>query len=227
MLQYLSLTYHLKPINMKKLLMIALSILTLAACKKDEPVIVEPVEYPVYGNLKVGNYWIYQRFVVDTNGVETPLDKFDTCFVEKDTVVDGLTFYKIIRPSLIPRRINKYFWRESEGKIYDIDGIVRFSADDFTTIFDTYYSTRQWNNQIDTLYVVTSKMVDKNKKITTPGGNFFTCTYQTKYEMSDLFEYRTRYSNTRFCRDIGIVSETMERCASPPAPAAPREVGVG
>lgn len=193
---------------MKNFLLIFIAITVLFACKKDEPDIIEPVVYPVYGNLQIGNYWTYQHFNIDTNGVVTPLDKFDTCYIEKDTIVGGYTYFKMIRPSRVPRRIHTYYWREKEGVIYDTTGEVFFSAEDFSTIFDTEYITN--NNNTDTLYKVTRKMVDKDLMITTPAGYFFTRTFQTKYQPDDFLDNRTRYSNTRYCKDIGIVSETLE-----------------
>ncbi len=213
---------------MKKFLMILLGIIVIAACKKDEPPVVEPpvieppvepVVYPEYGNLKVGNYWIYQHYHIDTNGIETPLDKFDTCYIENDTVIGEHTYFKMIRPRISIPKFGTYYWREFEGVIYDRNGKVHFSAEDFTTIFETRYSIRTNGDEVDTLYVVTSMMVDKDKNIITPAGNFLTRTYQAKYELADWFSIgmlKTRFSNTRYTRDIGIVSETLEIYASDP-----------
>lgn len=214
---------------MKKLLMIVLAIAFLAACKKDEPpVVVEPVVHPDYGNLKVGNYWIYQHYHIDTNGIETALDKFDTCYIEKDTVVDGNTYFKMIRPKRGGYiKFIACYWRDFEGVIYDTEGKIQFSAEDFTTIFDTVYNTTIHGDVLDTIYIATSKMVDKDKSIITPAGNFSTRTYQTKFELSDWFEYRTRYSSKRFAKDIGIVSETLEIYASDPTYTERRLVSWG
>ena len=73
------------------------------SCKKDtEP---EPTSlpitttYPNFSRLKVGNYWIYQQFDIDQNGNATPKNIFDSCYVEKDTLINGKTYMKIIKPS--------------------------------------------------------------------------------------------------------------------------------
>jgi hypothetical protein len=207
--------------------MIALAVVLFVACKKDEPAVVEPVVHHEYGNLKVGNYWTYQHYHIDTNGVETALDKFDTCFIEKDTVVDGHTYYKMIRPRIANPKFTAYFWREFEGAIYDTEGKVQFSAEDFTTIFDTVYSTTTHGGVTDTVYTATSRMVDKDKNIITPAGNFTTRSYQTTYALSDWFEHRNRVSNRRFAKDIGIVCETLEFYASNPTYTERRLVSWG
>lgn len=209
-------------------LVFVLVIVTLSGCKKDEPAVVEPIVYPEYGNLKVGNYWTYRHYLIDTTGIETALDIYDTCYIEKDTVVGGNTYFKMISP----RRIGvikfiAHYWRESEGIIYDIAGKVCFSAEDFTTIFDTEYSTRLNGNQVDTIYIATSRMVEKDKSILTPAGNLITRNYQTKYELNDWFDYRTRYKNRRFTKDIGIVSETLEFFTTDPTYTERRLVSWG
>lgn len=211
---------------MKYFLMIVIAITLFAACRKDEPVvIVDPVIPPVYGNLKVGNYWIYQHFLLDTNGVETPLNKYDTCYVEADTVLGGETYYKMIRPSLLYHTIYTYYWREKDGVIYDYLGKICFSSEDFTTIFETDYIENPDNT--DTLYIVTEKMVDKDLNITTPAGSFVTRTYQTKYQPVHLWDNKTRYSNRRFSKYVGIVSETLEFYTTNPNYTERRLVGWG
>lgn len=212
---------------MNKLMMIVLAMVVFASCKKDQPSVIEPVVYPEYGNLKVGNFWIYQHYHIDTNGIETALDKFDTCYIEKDTVVDGNTYFKMIRPKRGYIKFIAYYWRDFEGVIYDTEGKIQFSSEDFTTIFDTVYTTVTHGEVLDTIYSATSMMVDKDKSIITPAGNFTTRNYQTKFELSDWFEYRTRYSNKRFAEDIGIVSETLEIFASDPTYTERRLVSWG
>lgn len=217
---------------MKNLILTLCTITLLMSCKKDEtPAIIDPVDFPVYGNLKVGNYWAYQHFLIDTNRVATPLDKFDTCYVEKDTVIDGYLYYKMIRPRLAPaRKYIVYYWREYQGNIYDTAGVIRFSSEDFTTLFDTdvHYSDA---SQTDTSYVTTSKMVDKDKLVTTPAGEFVTLNYQTKYVMGAWWHGwhggENRYSDKRFAKDIGIVTETLDIYSSVPTYTERRLVSYG
>lgn len=83
--------------NLPVFLSLLLMTCVFAACKKDkpiEPIPTPPVTYPDYSQLKIGNYWVYQHFNIDTNGNAFPLNTFDTCYVEKDTMINGLIYYK-------------------------------------------------------------------------------------------------------------------------------------
>ncbi|HLN52663.1 MAG TPA: hypothetical protein VK212_03075 [Lentimicrobium sp.] len=190
---------------MKKLWMIVIAAALFISCNKEEG--DKPITLPPdYANLKVGNYWIYQHFKIDTTGEETALDKYDSCYVEKDTVINGKTFYKMIRPRAIYSKY-VYLWRDSSGYIVNTSGKIWFFAEDFTTVFDTTYAFGAG----DTTYVATSRMVDKDKVVTTPAGDFVTRTYQIRYDLEEwLTPYSPRFSNMRFTKDIGIVSETLD-----------------
>lgn len=197
---------------MKKLLLIACAAVLLISCKKDEG--EKTTIYPDYANLKVGNYWIYQRFKIDTTGAETALDKYDSCYIEKDTVINGTTYCKMTRPRLPNHSVYNYYWRDSLGYVVDTAGIICFSAEDFTTVFDTTYHIETW----DTVFVSTSRMVDKDRLITTPAGDFVTRTFQVRYDLEEwLTPYSPRYINKRYSKDIGIICETLDIYSSDPA----------
>jgi hypothetical protein len=55
----------------------------LISCSKDSDPLPEP--NPVFADFKPGSYWIYQQFIIDSSGYETATDKFDSCYVVKDT----------------------------------------------------------------------------------------------------------------------------------------------
>src|SRR5688572_1824471 len=61
-------------------------------CTPNPPNIV----YSDYSQLKVGNYWIYQRFNFDFAGNETATMTFDSCYVEKDTVINNVAYVKLV-----------------------------------------------------------------------------------------------------------------------------------
>jgi len=58
----------------------------------------ESVVYPDFAMLKVGNYWIYQYFDIDSLGNATATNTYDSCYVEKDTTINGKTYFKIYKP---------------------------------------------------------------------------------------------------------------------------------
>lgn len=199
---------------MKKLLMLAFAaaLFFFFSCKKDDD--NNTITYPDYANLKVGNYWVYQRFEIDTLGVETALDIYDSCYVEKDTLINGITYFKMIRPKRFPVGYPENYWRDSLGYIVDSTGRIRFAAEDFTTIFETECQM-SW---ADTVYTAIHWMVDKDKVVTTPAGDFVTRTFQRKIEFDESCTqfYSPRFYNFRFTKDIGIVTETLDFFATDP-----------
>ena len=54
-------------------------------------------------------------------------------------------------------------------------------------------------------------MMDKNKNVNTPYGNFTTSTFQMIFYMEEVYhEYgNPRYMNYRYAENVGIVSETL------------------
>jgi hypothetical protein len=202
--------------KIKLLLSLSAIALFLSSCRQDES--AHPVTYPDYGRLQVGNYWIYQRFVVDTLGNATPTDVFDSCYVEKDTLINGNTFAKISKPWPTGNSTKKEFeyLRDSLHCMIDPSGMVRFSSEDFATVFYTYTSVRP--DIGDTIYYKTTKMDDKDQLINTPAGEYVTCNYKTTYELYPPFNMagNLRYSHMRYAKDIGLVVETLPIFASMP-----------
>jgi hypothetical protein len=75
------------------LAMVVLSILTFS-CKKTSNGTFSGTK-PDYYMLKVGNYWIYQNYTADSNGVPTAGKLFDSAHIEKDTIIRGNKYYKL------------------------------------------------------------------------------------------------------------------------------------
>lgn len=195
------------------LLMAVVALTILSACKKDEPILdLDPV-YPDYACLKTGNYWIYERFRIDTLGEATSLHKFDSCYVEKDTLIHGETYAKLLSPHPHkPKEILSYYLRDSLHYIVDHTGAIKFSSEDFSTVFLTHYSIGF--NQ-DTLYHMSVKMDDINQQTIVPAGEFTTMNYKTTYKINPEFsEYTKKISNMKYAKDVGLVVETLPMYSS-------------
>lgn len=198
---------------MKNIFLIALiSMALMSACKKEESN-SEP-KYPDYGCLKVGNYWIYERFVVDTFGVAVTLNQFDSCYVEKDTLINGETYAKIARPHLYKDEMVFTYLRDSLHYLVDNNGMIRFSSIDTSTVFFTHYSII---SNGDTIYKLTVKMDDINQRIVVPAGEFTTMNYKATYKMKPSFgPLPIRIAHMRYAKDVGLVVETLPMFASIP-----------
>lgn len=182
---------------MKKYFLFALAAVILTSCKKDED---QPVVFADYGNLKVGNYWVYQQFEVDTLGNVSPLDVFDSCFIEKDTLIHGNTFCKMVRPYNIgPFDYSITFLRDSLDYIVNSAGLIEFSAEDFETIFLS--DSLMYRDPPVLFYKKTSKMADKDLEVITPAGNFITRSFRTTYEYSEAVQVLSpRYMHNRYAK---------------------------
>lgn len=196
----------------QKTLIVSVALMTLLvyACKKDNDTAPAPnAGYPNFSQLKVGNYWVYEQFDIDTAGSATPKNIFDSCYVEKDTVINSKTYFKIVKPKpYTPNQVDISFQRDSLHYIVNSNGKILFSSQDFSTVFDLNYIMAGPN---DTVCKIVKQMGDKNLTVTTPAGTFTTSTAKESYFMYPNWALagNPRYLNTRYAASIGIVIETL------------------
>lgn len=200
----------------RKALILTLLLMTIVvySCKKEdkeEPITPTPTTvYPNYSQLKVGNYWIYQQFELDSMGNETPKNIFDSCYVEKDTVINSHTYYKLISPYDGIGSGCKYIRDSLHYIVSAYNGQILFSSQDFTSTLYSGYSQIGAPNS-DTIWTLIAKMDDKNRSVTTPAGTFITSNMKEKISFNPNFQssYRIRYRNNRYAENIGLVVETL------------------
>ncbi|HMT29637.1 MAG TPA: hypothetical protein PKD91_10190, partial [Bacteroidia bacterium] len=205
-----------KPQILIPLIILSCLSLLVISCKDDDDPAPTPTVYDNYAQLKVGNYWIYQHYDVDSSGNATSTSVYDSCYVEKDTIINNLTYFKMIRPNPYPPLPSEYYLRDSLHYVIDPFGNVLFSSLDFTTIFDDYYHVGSTPG--DTLYRVIKKMTEKDWIVTTPAGLFQTSNMKISYHMFPNWSFAgsERAMNTRYAKNVGIVSETLPFFASNP-----------
>jgi hypothetical protein len=197
----------------------ALLALSLYACKDDPPPST-PADYPDFANLKVGNYWVYERYRLDTNGLYTPLGVFDSTFVEKDTVINGETYFKYMDDQFGTQPgFEATFLRDSLHYLVNSGGRVVFSSENFVdTFFQRYLTLELSHNNLDTLCFLFQKMTDDNVSATVPAGIFVTKNAQEVYLMEAPYDDggQVRTVQKRYAEDVGIVEETLPFFISTP-----------
>jgi hypothetical protein len=111
-----------------------LAVTTLAACQPDEDVVAPLPEPPTqnlniaaFSNLAVGNYWIYQRYRVDSVDNVVDVLSVDSIFISGDSVVNGET-YSVVRRNGFAA-VQTTLWRDSAGCVITEDHEVLFCAD--------------------------------------------------------------------------------------------------
>lgn len=171
-----------------------LLILTVS-CKKEE--IVEIPEYPTFLPLEVGNYWIYERVRIESDGTET-VEGIDSCFIKRETLKNGRVYYEYARPALGGHLIT--LLRDSLHYIVQGNGTPVFSSEDFDVPMGSY---KKENKSYD------ARMIPGIKEVTVPAGTF-NC-YQYKETYNDTFPEisRVEYINydRYFSENIGIIKE--------------------
>jgi hypothetical protein len=190
--------------------LIAATVCLTTSCKdKHSPT----PQYDNYTPLKVGNYWVYQVFDVDDQGYGPPLNEYDSCYISKDTVMNGNTYYYLaISPvSSVENTCNKWF-RDSLHYVVDHEGLIYFSSEDFTNNISARYSI----SGTDTTSSIVEKMENKNAFFSTPAGNFTTsdCLTTLKIQLQPGAPVVVKYRHRRYAKNIGIVSETKPSYAS-------------
>jgi hypothetical protein len=199
--------------SLKNAMFIGLAVTSLfCACKNDKEEVTSPVPLPkqakAYSNLKTGNYWIYQRFTVDTNGNAYPLQEFDSCYVEKDTLIGGKTYHKVFRPNPYFAEMSTSYLRDSLHYVVNQFGAILFSVLDFSSVFKTSYLVISDN---DTIARIEDRMGDKNLVIAVPAGIFNTSSFNVVYNFYPKWSAlrSVRKMQTRYAKNVGIVSEVL------------------
>lgn len=191
---------------------------TFFSCKKEEQQseLTPSTVYSNYTNLSVGNYWIYERFTLDTSGVYTTQNIFDSSYIEKDTLINGNSYYKLNSPDFVysGTYVSEYL-RDSLTYLVDHTGKINFSLQNFT---DTFFTNFYTINTSDTVCYIFSKMDDDNFSVSLPAGNFVTKNYKTTFLMYFPHDHNgaIRIRNKRYAENVGLVEQTLGFYVSSP-----------
>ena len=201
----------MKAINLTTVIIITAILAT--ACSKDSN--TSPGSSPDYTPMKVGNYWVYQRFDIDSAGNATSTSAYDSVYIEKDTLTGNGTYYKKVAPNPFGSDPEVTYLKDSLTYLVDIKGNILFSSSDFTTVFSESIIPGPNN---DTIAYITRKMEDKNVNVVTPAGTFITSDSRVTYFMGDGWTFagspRLRYH--RYAPNIGLVIQTLPFYVSMP-----------
>ena len=186
---------------MKQLFFLVLAVLAILAfsCKKTSNE-TAPVAKADYYQLKIGNYWIYQGFEIDTNGVVTPKNHFDSAHIEKDTIIRGNTYYKLwANQSLIMGEQFPSYLRDSSGYLVNSVGMRLCTADHFA---DTLYLDTAHTE----LYRGYGLMTGKDSLVTVQAGTFPSITSRMRVVPTQANDYHlVRYSYSIYGKNIGMI----------------------
>ena len=195
---------------MKVIYVLILAIILLISCEKEDDTPStespkEPIPY-TYTPMKIGNYWIYQHYKVDTNDIETELTKRDSICVVGDTIINNKTYNILERIRISNINPSKYYsyYRDSTGYLINDRGTILFSETNFT---DTLQLMTEVYEE-DTFYIVTCVMENYNNSISLPSGTFnnilnFKGTLWIGANPNNV--KNPRYLNNYYSKNIGLI----------------------
>ncbi len=196
-----------------------ISIVFMCSCKheKKSTVIPTPVDSPiVYENfteLKPGNYWIYQDYLIDSvnGGATHPQGTYDSDYVEKDTVINGNTYHKFMDVAFLsgPNSYNVYLLRDSLSYTVNSAGKILFCSTSPTAVFNTYLYANPLAGVVDTI-TVSEQMGFADSMVTVDAGTFKTNTYRKIYylPLPHYFFGPTREYDRTYAKGVGLIKET-------------------
>ncbi|MEZ4806277.1 MAG: hypothetical protein R2815_02225 [Flavobacteriales bacterium] len=117
-----------------RLFVVLAALSTLAACRQEDeeiaplpPVPTQSLDVAAFSQLATGNYWVYQKYSVDSADNVVSVLALDSIFIAGDSIVNGETYFVVHRNTLSP--IWTELWRDSAGFVITADHEVVFCAD--------------------------------------------------------------------------------------------------
>ncbi|MCD4774382.1 MAG: hypothetical protein K8R41_13470 [Bacteroidales bacterium] len=194
---------------MKKLVLFFFVITILYSCNKNEnepdPVVIpQSSEYTIFN---VGSYWVYDWYKIDTLGNETSMNKTDSIYVSKDTVINGET-YRLSKGTRFGNMPYSFIVRDSNNYIVNQEGNIIFSATNFSDIL--------FSDSTTNLVFITYQMTDKDSIISVPAGSFETYNCQgTVIPLNTGYSWGIRYIDKRYAKGIGQILNTSYYFSQP------------
>lgn len=192
----------------------AAAMLMVYSCKKsknlvnnyriDSPIVLPPLDYTM---MKPGNYWIYQNYRLDSiNGAAHPQGNYDSCYVEKDTIINDKTYHKYMTTGKALGPYGANFFRDSLSYMINDRGQIVFSYEDFSVLNSYLFGPNAVTS--DTIYV-TEQMFSDIYPTTVAAGTFKTITFKQNYRFPPGAPFgRDRAYQTSYAKGVGIVKKT-------------------
>ncbi len=153
---------------MRKVLFLLFIVSIISSCRKDVAIPegndFEGTATPVvpFVPLTVGSFWVYDYYLLDTNGIETYMNS-DTMRIIKDSIINGHA-YSVFKGSYERKCTNCIsLRRDSLGYLVNENGFIYFSATNFSDTLENFSDSTQ---------LFYFKMTHKDSLISVPAGVF-------------------------------------------------------
>lgn len=176
---------------MLRVLIFAIFSFFIMSCDKDEPDNSESILTEPIISLEVGNYWIFQNYIENEDGV-FQADNIDSMYVELGDIVNGQQSFIVYGYSL---GNGFQVFRDSSGYLINLHGEIEYSPNNNEgVLFEKIYNTFNGEN----IYAA-FEMSPEEEIIETPSGTFNARAFIGRFDYSESTvdceeEYRTYYS---------------------------------
>jgi hypothetical protein len=193
----------------------AMAALTYSCKKETAPDPPAPAPPSPYIQLAEGNYWVYQLYDIDAAGNETPRNETDSCYIEKDTIIHGHTYFKLVKLVHYAPYKEIHCLRDSLSYLINSYGARLFATTDFTNDLGSYTIIAAG----DTISRNVRRMDEADAVVATPFGLFTTLNAKTTIYMYPPYTTAgaIRYMNASYAPQVGLVIETIQPYLSSPA----------
>lgn len=188
------------------LLALILAIFTASCNKDDSETEVIPIPEADYMQLKVGNYWAYEGYRLDSTGNETPITALtDSLVIIGDTNIRGELYFK----QLSTTSLHIAYLRDSSGYLVNGDGEFKFCDHNFNEIF-----------RVDTIHpdlsYIEYMMLDHDSLISVPFGTYSTLEVNGKViPLDPNYPHGINYTHYFYADGIGMIKSSTYYFSSP------------
>lgn len=198
---------------MRKYFVLVIVIAFITSCQKDDYQEELRINYTP---LEIGNYWIYENYIVDSIGNETETSTIDSVVITRDTIINNMKYFVLEGtnyPFIRERQIINIL-KDSLGYLVNSKGRILFAENNF---IDTLYKRVELSDVNDTIFTCTYKMEKPIYSVTVPAGTFEVLNFKgTLFTYINLQEIQNpKYMNTYYADNVGKISETYLYLNSP------------
>lgn len=181
------------------ILLFSVTLFFFASCKKEKTEENTPVT-PNYYQLKTGNYWVYEKHLIDSTGADSLMTGLDSMIIAGDSIISGNVYY-VFKGKMFPKPVTQdsivCLLRDSSGYLVDEHGSILFSTTNYT---DTLNS-----QTYPGIFHAWSMMKHVETAITVPAGVFQVEDMETTIILLYPSTMGTRYLHNYFANGTGPI----------------------
>ena len=183
--------------------MFSLVSLLIISCSKEDPISSGEMIPDSIIPFTVGNYWIYQSYLEDENGVLQPKSSTDSMYIESSQMINGIEYFNVNNYSVASSNVTTVL-RDSLGYLVNDSGQIVYSPnDDGGVLFENVLPYHDEAN----IYI--SYSLESTVSLDTPAG-----TFETKKIVGDVDFSETNFEcdkqNLAYYADgVGRVREDL------------------